>query len=520
MKSSTRMADTCTLILAPKRADKSSAPSHARSDGPGPLVAVFGGIALLGVAAVLVWRGVSRKRLNLPPEPPRIDPAQAWDAAAPGFEALGFARAQADRFALGGRESESASIHLREDKTLRASLDGQAAGGMIDTFLKQDVYLAPGKPERSDFGRWAYGSVASAIVRLHRDARVHIEVPHLPGERYEVEVSGPLFAADHAVAAAEVLVRFAEAARVPASAEALTAALPRVARLMMEADRDLATLGLGRDTLVTYRRHGTGTLSVDADDGDETLTGRYRRPLPEAAIERYIGVAETIHPGGHAGHELGRWLMSELGAEIGALPHETAIAITVAKLPGDDTHVRVTLPFKTASEAVAVARLLAAFERIASRPLPPGSPPAPFSPLAQRWIAAGPLLVAAGLEKGGPDSYRGGALTVDVDVDDETLEGRVYRHVNEQKIALFAGTEVELGPGDTGRSPLGKWAAGVIGHHLACLPRGSTLKVEAPRGAGDTYTIRVEAPFKDPAHAKVIVDLLATLDAAALGPPV
>jgi hypothetical protein len=263
---------------------------------------------------------------------------------------------------------------------------------------------------------------------------------------------------------------------------------------------------------------------VHADDDDDTLTGRYRSALPDAAIERYIGVSETIHPGGHAGHELCQWVMAELGAELGALPHKASIDIRVAKLPGDDTEVRVTLPFTAPAEAGAVARLLLAFERIASPPLPPGSPPAPFSPLAQRWIAAGPLLVAAGLHKGGPGSYRrdmgDGALYIDVDVEDETLEGRVSRHANERKIALFMDTEVELAPGDAGRTPLGKWIAGVIGQQLGALPRGSTLKVEAPKRAGDTYTLRAEAPFKDPVHARVIVDLLAMLDAAAQGPPV
>ena len=520
MRRSIRMGDTYALALAPKRGDKTSAPSHARSEGSGVPVGILVGVALLGVAALVVGRNLWRRSLNLPPEPPHVDPMQAWDAAAPAIEALGFKRSRPDRFVREETGHESASVHIDDEKRLRASLDGQAPGGVIETFLKQEVDLVPGHTPHSAFGLWAYESVASAIVRLPRDARVRIEVPHLPGERYELEVHASLFAPEHPAAAAEVVVLFAEAARKPASTDALIAALPRVARLMTEVARDLTALGLRKDTILAYSRSGAGTCSVHADDDDDTLTGRYRRALPDAAIERYIGVSETIHPGGHGGHELCQWVMGELGAELGALPHRASIDIRVAKLPGEETEVRVTLPFTAPSEAVAVARLLLAFERIASPPLPPGSPAAPFSPLAQHWIAAGPLLVAQGLYKAGPDSYRGRDITVDVDAEDETLEGRVSRHADERKIALFLDTEVELGPGDAGRTPLGKWIAGVVGPQLGALPRGSTLKVAAPKRVGDSYTLRVEAPFKEPVHAKVIADILAMLDAAAQGPPV
>jgi hypothetical protein len=524
MRSSMRMGDAYVLAVAPRRGDKTSTPSHPPSGGSGAPVGILVGLVLLSVAALVVGRSLWRRSLNLQPEPPHIDPQQAWDAAAPAIEALGFRRSRADKFVRDEGTHESASVHIDDDKRLRASLDGQAPGGVIETFLKQEVELLPGRTQHSAFGQWAYESVASAIVRLPRDARVRIEVPHLPGERYELEVHASLFAPEHPAAAAQIVVMFAEAARKPASADALSAALPRVARLMMEAARELTALGLHERTLLAYGRSGPTTCSVYADDDDDTLTGRYRSSLPDAAIERYIGVSETIHPGGHAGHELCQWVMAQLGAELGALPHKASIDMRVAKLPGADTEVRVTLPFTAAAEAVAVARLLLAFERIASRPLPPGSPPAPFSPLAQRWIAAGPLLVAAGLHKAGPDSYRrdmgNGAFYIEVDVEDETLEGRVSRHASERKIALFADTEVELTPGDAGRTPLGKWTAGVVGQALGALPRGSTLKVEAPKRAGDTYTLRVEAPFKDPVHARVVVDLLAMLDAAAQGPPV
>jgi hypothetical protein len=520
MKSSMRMTETYALTVAPKQGDKTSTPPHPRSSDSGVPVGIIVGLVLLGVAALVVGRNMWRRSLNLPPEPPHVDPMQAWDGAAPAIESLGFTRSRADRFVRGEGSHESASVHINDDKNLRASLDGQAPGGVIETFLKQEVELLPGHTQHSAFGQWAYESVASAIVRLPRDARVRIEVPHLPGERYNLEIHGSLFAPEHPAAAAEVLVMFAEAARKPASADALTAALPRVARLMIEAAADLTALGLRKDTLIAYGRSGSGTCSVHADDDDDTLTGRYRNSLPDAAIERYIGVSETIHPGGHAGHELCQWVMAQLGAELGALPHKASIAMTVAKLPGDYTEVRVTLPFTAAAEAVAVARLLLAFERIASPPLPPGSPPAPFSPLAQRWIAAGPSLVAAGLHKEAPASYRGRDFSIEVDVDDETLEARVSRQANERKIALFMDTEVELSPGDTGRTPLGKWMAGVVGQPFGALPRGSTLKVEAPKRAGASYTLRVEAPFKEPSHARVIVDLLAMLDAAAQGPPV
>jgi hypothetical protein len=520
MRGGARLADTYARTVAPRRGDRTSTPSHPRSEGSGAPVGIIVGVILLGVAALVVGRNLWRRSLNLPPEPPRIDPMQAWDAAAPVIEALGFKRSRADRFDRDQGTHESASVRIDDEKRLRASLEGQAPGGVIETFLKQEVELLPGHTQHSAFGQWAYESVASAIVRLPRDARVRIEVPHLPGERYELEVHGSLFAPEHAAAAAQVIVMFAEAARKPASADALTAALPRVARLMMEAAAGLEALGLHEDTVLAYSRRGAATCSVRTDDDDDTLTGRYRSSLPDAAIERYIGVSATIHPGGHAGHELCQWVMSQLGAELGALPHKASIEITVAKLPGDYTEVRVTLPFTSPAEAIAVARLLLAFEGIASPPLPPGSPPAPFSPLAQRWIAAGPLLVAAGLRKGDPDSYRWNDLSIEVDVTDETLKARVNRSANERKIALFMDTEVELSPGDAGRTPLGKWVAGVVGRELGTLPRSATLKVEAPKRAGDTYTLRVEAPFKEPAHARVIVDLLAMLDAAAQGPPV
>src|SRR5580698_1620468 len=100
MSSSSRIAETYALTLAPKRGDRTNPRPHPHSSDSGASVGIIVGVGvvLLGVAAVVVGRILWRRSLNLPPEPPRMDPMQAWDAAAPAIEALGFKRSRPDRF--------------------------------------------------------------------------------------------------------------------------------------------------------------------------------------------------------------------------------------------------------------------------------------------------------------------------------------------------------------------------------------------------------------------------------------
>jgi hypothetical protein len=453
---------------------------------------------------------------------PKLDPVQAWQLAAPQLTALGMTQLDAETFMRDVGDSGETlfvTLHVR-DRALRGWLDRPAPGGTLEQQCGAEVRLNPNEAGRSALEKWVAASVREVLGPLPRGACLTVKTPEMPGDSYKANLTTPFWAPDHAALVVRTLLALDLAAQRPAEGGA-HAHLPPAVQLWLAAAPGLAAMGMTKLDAETYMREVGGfgkTLFIKLEVREASLRGWLDRPCPGGFPERHLRATEDLNPGESGRSELARWVAGSVREALGALPGKAHLRFTAPEIPGDSYKASLTTPLTAPDQPAIVARVLLMLDEAAQRPA--GGPPAQLPPVVHCWQAAGPWLAQLGMTPLDAETYTrsfGGvtdSLYLSVNVRDATLRGWLDRRCPGGALERYLRTEMVLQPGDTGRSEIEAWVAGVVRDVLGALPRGACLRVKAPEIPGDSYRASLTTPFSSPEQASLVARVLLTLDEA------
>ncbi len=512
------------------------------------LVALVAGLAVVIGVVVLTLRSRPKPAapLALPdpqiptftpgaPAGPRLDPVQAWQAAAPSLVALGMTQLEAELYVrrfddgerreVAGTALKGAKLFLSlkpRDATLRGWFERAAPpGGALDRHLGEKAQLGPREAGQSDLARWVAGAVGELLGGLPDGARLKVKAPELPGASYETNLTTPFTTPDAPALVVRTLLAFDEAAHRPASGGA-PVQLPPLVQCWVDAAPALDALGLTKVDARTYTREADKGLFVKLEVAHAGVHGWIDRPCPGGALEQHFGVEDVLGPGDDGRSPLAWWVADAVRALLRALPPDAKLRVKAPEIPGDGYEAHLETPMSTPEHAAIVARVLIALDEAAQKPAVSGAP-GQLPPAAVCWQAAAPSLEALGMKRFDAKNFTrdvGGRtatemLYLSLQVREATLNGMLERPCPGGVLERLARAEIELQPGQQGQSELGMWLTRAVGELLGALPRDARLTVKAPDMPGASYKARLATPFTAPSQAEAVVRVLLALDEAA-----
>jgi hypothetical protein len=509
------------------------------------LAAIIAGVVLLVtvVVGVIVW-SASRSRAQPAgfgpaagyPAPVMPMPqarstrlgAEGWQMACPLLDAMGMKRLDAETYTRDlGRFGETLFLTVRiADKELSGWLERPCPGGALESFIGIEATVRPGERGRSPLEQFVTSQVGEVLARMPPQARLSVKAPEIPGDSYKSSLTTPFTAPEDGPSLVNVLLALDEAAHRPPPAGAAQAHLPPVVMAWQAAGPQLEGMGMKRLDAETYTRDLAGvraTMCVSLRVRDGQLCGWLERPCPGGALEAFFGAQDALHPGHSGGSQLAQFIASQVGEVLGQLPRQSLLTVKAPEIPGAEYKANLTTPFTSPEQATIVARALLALDEAAQRPAHPGARQAHLPPVVMCWQAAGPMLQAMGLRQLDAECYTrdvpgGGTLFVQFQLASSGLAAWLDRPGPGGALERFPCTEVQLQPGEQGRTELGHFVAGQVYQLLGALPPQARLSVKTPEIPGDTYKLRLTTPFTAPQQAQLVAQALLVLDQAAQRP--
>nr|HEX4316878.1 hypothetical protein [Kofleriaceae bacterium] len=293
----------------------------------------------------------------------KIPPAQHWIAAAPALEQLGLHRIDAELYVTD-------RLYVRFDLSdggVRAWIKSHTGGtGMLDGSPRQAFELKPGGSAHGELAAWI-AAQAGELAALPKHARLQITTPDIPGSDYELTITCPLEAPEHAVITARVLLALDDAVRRPAGPAGIVAAgrQPPAAAAWIAAAPALEALGLSRVDAELF----TGdSLYVTFDVASGGVHAWFERAAPGGLLDGAPNQSFELRAG-HAGHsEIAQRVLAIVQAELAALPKQARLQVTTPEIPGAMYKLRLTTPLASADQAVVAARAMLALDSALRRP--------------------------------------------------------------------------------------------------------------------------------------------------------
>ncbi len=424
-----------------------------------------------------------------------------------------------------GGSSESLFVQFHPGNgTLGGWSEGTYPGGALELFVGASVELKAGKTDASALATFVIGEVRDFFRALPSEATLNVRAPEIPGYKYKASISTPFCTPQDAPTVARLLLALDAAASRPPPAGAPQAALPPVIKCWQDAGPLLEALSMHAQDAECYTRGvGSGTLFVTLNPGNASLSAWIEQPCPGGMLEQFIGAQAELGPGDQERSQLAAFVASEVRELWGTLPGAARLHVEAPEIPGDGHKLAVSTPFTSPEQAAVVARLLIALDEAARRRPPAGAPKAQLSPLAARWQAAEPSLVAMGMSRLDAECYTlglggGGTLFLQLQPGNTSVAGWVHRPGRGGALEGFLGAEAELQPREPGQTELAHFVASQVRESFGSLPPGARVRVEAPEIPGDSYKLTVTTPFTTPEQARLVANVLVALDEAAQPP--
>ncbi len=447
------------------------------------LVLLVGGVVIVVAVLVARQRSAPPQMLAGPVQPSfaslGLDATRAWQAAGPSLVALGMRQLDAETYMLGIGGGQDMFLTLRvADMSLSAWLDRPCPGCVLEQYLGTKAEINPGEAGRSDLQRLMAGSVREVLAALPRAAEFSVKAPEIPGDSYKARVSTPFSAVDQPSIFARVLLTFDETAKSPAVGGSHVR-LPPAVLAWQAAGQGLTALGLSKLDAETYMRtlDGGQMLFVSLSVRESSLRGWFDRPCPGGALEQFLGGRGDVSPGHGGSSPLERLVAANVQEALSALPRSASLTVQAPEIPGDSYKASLTTPFSTPDQAASVARVLLTLDAFAQRPAAGGGH-AHLPPVVMAWQAAAQGLAAVGMTRLDAETYMrnldgGQSLYLSLSVRDATIRGWLDRPCPGGILERYLRAEVDLQPGDGGRSELAAWVARGVHESLGALPRAA-----------------------------------------------